>query len=66
MRELIFLKVQNMNVEPKEVEVLTWEIILLNVIAWTIMKREVIRNGNDGITKLGSFLDKVHSRYKFR
>ena len=25
-----------------------------------------IRNGNDGITKLGSFLDKVYSRYKFR
>lgn len=66
MREWIFLKVQNMIVESKEVEVLTWEIILLNVIAWTIMKREVIRNGNDGITKLGSFLDKVYSRYKFR
>lgn len=66
MREWIFLKTQNMIVEPKEVELLTWEIILLNVIAWTIMKREVIRNGNNGITKLGSFLDKVHSRYKFR
>ena len=66
MRELIFLKVQNMNVEPKEVELLTWEIILLNVIAWTIMKREVISSGNNGITKLGSFLDKVHSRCKFR
>ena len=66
MRELIFLKAQNMIVEPKEVELLIWEITLLNVIAWTIMKREVIRNGNDGITKSGSFLDKVHSRYKFR
>lgn len=66
MRDLIFLKAQNRIVEPKEVEVLTWEIILLNVIAWTIMKREVIRNGKNGITKLGSFLDKVHSRYKFR
>lgn len=52
MRELIFLKDQNMIVEPKEVELLTWEIILLNVIAWTIMKREVIRNG---ITKSGNF-----------
>lgn len=52
MREWISLKTQNMIVEPKEVELLTWEIILLNVIAWTIMKREVIRNG---ITKLGSF-----------
>ena len=66
MRDLIFLKAQNMIVKPKEVELLIWEIILLNVIAWTIMKREVIRNGNDGITKLGSFLDKVYSRYKFR
>mgnify|MGYP003084901325 CR=1 FL=1 len=63
MRDLIFLKAQNRIVEPKEVEVLTLEIILLNVIAWTIMKREVISNG---ITKSGSFLDKVHSRYKFR
>ena len=33
MREWIFLKTQNMIVEPKEVEVLTYEIILLNVIA---------------------------------
>ena len=66
MREWISLKTQNMIVEPKEVEVLTWEIILLNVIAWTIMKREVISSGNNGITKLGSFLGKVHSRYKFR
>ena len=66
MREWISLKTQNMIVEPKEVEVLTWEIILLNVIAWTIMKREVIRNGKNGITKSRSFLDKVHSRYKFR
>lgn len=66
MREWISLKTQNMIVEPKEVELLTWEIISLNVIVWTIMKREVIRNGNDGITKLGSFLDKVHSRYKIR
>lgn len=66
MRELIFLKAQNRIVESKEVELLIWEITLLNVIAWTIMKREVIRNGNNGITKLGSFLDKVHSRYKFR
>jgi len=66
MRELIFLKTQNRIVEPKEVELLTWEIILLNVIACTIMKREVIRNGKNGITKLGSFLDKVHSRYKIR
>ena len=48
MRDLIFLKAQNRIVEPKEVEVLTWEIILLNVIVWTIMKREVISNGNDG------------------
>lgn len=60
MKEWIFLKAQNMIVESKEVELLTWEIILLNVIVWTIMKREVIRNGNNGITKLGSFLDKVH------
>ena len=52
MREWISLKTQNMIVEPKEVELLTWEIILLNVIAWTIMKREVIRNG---ITKSGNF-----------
>lgn len=66
MREWIFLKAQNMIVEPKEVELLIWEITLLNVIAWTIMKREVISSGNNGITKLGSFLDKVHSRYKFR
>ena len=44
-----------MIVEPKEVELLTWEITLLNVIAWTIMKREVIRNGKNGITKSGSF-----------
>ena len=66
MREWISLKTQNRIVEPKEVEVLTWEIILLNVIAWTIMKREVISSGNNGITKLGSFLGKVHSRYKFR
>ena len=66
MRELIFLKAQNMIVKPKEVELLIWEIILLNVIAWTIMKGEVIRNGKNGITKLGSFLDKVHSRYKIR
>ena len=55
MRELIFLKVQNMIVESKEVELLIWEIILLNVIAWTIMKREVIRNGKNGITKSGNF-----------
>ena len=48
MRDLIFLKAQNRIVEPKEVKVLTWEIILLNVIVWTIMKREVISNGNDG------------------
>jgi len=40
MRELIFLKAQNRIVKPKEVELLIWEIILLNVIAWTIMKRE--------------------------
>ena len=66
MRKWISLKTQNRIVEPKEVEVLTWEIILLNVIAWTIMKREVISSGNNGITKLGSFLGKVHSRYKFR
>lgn len=66
MREWISLKTQNMIVESKEVEVLTWEIILLNVIVCTIMKREVISSGNNGITKLGSFLDKVHSRYKFR
>lgn len=66
MREWIFLKAQNMIVEPKEVELLIWEITLLNVIAWTIVKREVISSGNNGITKLGSFLDKVHSRYKFR
>lgn len=66
MREWISLKTQNMIVEPKEVELLTWEIILLNVIVCTIMKREVISSGNNGITKLGSFLDKVHSRYKFR
>ena len=66
MKELIFLKAQNRIVEPKEVELLIWEIILLNVIAWTIMKREVIRNGKNGITKSRSFLDKVHSRYKFR
>ena len=33
MRELIFLKTQNMIVESKEVELLTCEIILLNVIA---------------------------------
>ena len=66
MRELIFLKAQNMIVESKEVELLIWEITLLNVIARTIMKREVIRSGNNGITKLGNFLDKVHSRYKFR
>lgn len=32
MRDLIFLKAQNRIVEPKEVEVLTLEIILLNVI----------------------------------
>ena len=55
MREWISLKTQNGIVEPKEVEVLIWEIILLNVIAWTIMKRGVIRNGNDGITKSGNF-----------
>ena len=66
MREWIFLKAQNMIVESKEVELLIWEITLLNVIVWTIMKREVISSGNNGITKLGSFLDKVHSRYKFR
>lgn len=66
MREWIFIKAQNRIVEPKEVEVLIWEITLLNVIVWTIMKREVISSGNNGITKLGSFLDKVHSRYKFR
>ena len=65
MREWISLKTQNGIVEPKEVEVLIWEIILLNVIAWTIMKREVIRNGNDGITKSGVFADKVRSGYKF-
>ena len=65
MRELIFLKAQNRIVEPKEVELLTWEIILLNVIVWTIMKREVISSGNNGITKSGSFLDKVHSGFKF-
>ncbi|CON52510.1 Uncharacterised protein [Streptococcus pneumoniae] len=33
MRDLIFLKAQNRIVESKEVEVLTCEIILLNVIA---------------------------------
>lgn len=55
MRELIFLKAQNMIVESKEVELLIWEITLLNVIAWTIMKREVISSGNNGIIKLGSF-----------
>ena len=55
MREWIFLKAQNRIVEPKEVEVLTWEIILLNVIVWTIMKREVISKGNDGTTKSGNF-----------
>ena len=32
MREWIFLKAQNMIVESKEVELLTYEIILLNVI----------------------------------
>ncbi len=32
MRELFFLKAQNMIVEPKEEELLTYEIILLNVI----------------------------------
>jgi len=42
MKELIFLKAQNRIVESKEVELLTWEIILLNVIVCTIMKREVI------------------------
>ena len=52
MRELIFLKAQNMIVQPKEVELLIWEITLLNVIVWTIMKREVISNG---ITKSGNF-----------
>ena len=66
MRELIFLKAQNMIVESKEVELLIWEITLLNVIVCTIMKREVISSGNNGITKSGSFLGKVHSRYKFR
>ena len=66
MREWIFLKAQNRIIKPKEVELLTWEIILLNVIVCTIMKREVISSGNNGITKSGSFLDKVHSRYKFR
>ena len=55
MRELIFLKVQNMIVESKEVELLIWEIILLNVIAWTIMRREMIRNGKNGTTKSRSF-----------
>ena len=55
MREWIFPKVQNMIVESKEVELLIWEITLLNVIAWTIMKREVISSGNNGITKLGNF-----------
>lgn len=33
MTEWIFLKTQNMIVESKEVELLTYEIILLNVIA---------------------------------
>lgn len=66
MREWISLKTQNRIVESKEVELLIWEITLLNVIVCTIMKREVISSGNNGITKLGSFLDKVHSRYKFR
>ena len=65
MRKWISLKTQNMIVESKEVELLIWEIILLNAIAWTIMNGEVIRNGKNGITKSGSFLDKVHSRYKF-
>ena len=32
MREWIFLKTQNMKVESKEVELLTCEIILLNII----------------------------------
>ena len=65
MRERISLKTQNMIVEPKEVELLIWEIILLNVIAWTIMKREVISSGNNGTTKSGGFADKVRSGYKF-
>ena len=65
MRELIFLKVQNMIVESKEVELLIWEIILLNVIVWIIMKGKEISNGNDGTTKSGNFADKVRSRYKF-
>ena len=55
MREWISLKTQNGIVEPKEVEVLIWEIRELHVIAWPIMKRGVIRNGNDGITKSGNF-----------
>ncbi len=32
MTELIFLKAQNMIAEPKEEELLTYEIILLNII----------------------------------